>query len=1306
MLKNLRESVVLMKVTKERNINLIKLFIFLMAFIALFLLTSRNVFAENMNNKGYFQNSNKNAKFKTGYYFVEISGELYEVPNIAETNKYGTVEKSEDTKNQIYTILPSFDNSQNENSLTTNQSNSKVNASKQNNSKNLSKSEAQQISLNSLNNVKLYNQVYDLKNFDSINESYKNVFPTDEKSLNELFWVLNNICNTIDSNSKSDILNKAQIDTNIFKTFMINGESAEDSEADLIKVIQQAVIWSIAKGNAEKVPTIYVASEEDGNRINLNDAFQNYDNAVQKLYTYFVENAENAIKNGYNYNTQLDNLVNLDNKRAQTIEEGENYVIGPYKISTNLGFLDFNVKITDGKDEVTNAKILNESKQEIATGESTLDKIKQNLGKDFYISIPKNTSATKIRIELGAKYEKKNLTYYSKSANELNGSVPILKVQNERINFANYDEKNIMKTNFDLSLREFISTVNNKEPKETRVCKISQQDLEKYVQGKSDIDNGTTIKKDCVKTPLSVNNGDILNIVIRVYNEGQIDGTAEEITNYLPDGLEFVENSQVNEKYGWKKSEENEKILKTEYLKDKKISAFSNEKKNNSYVVNYEDIQLELKVTANITTTDTVLKNISEITKVLNATGENDRDSVPSNLSNDQISNYSPGSSSAGKGYEDDDDFEVVNVVGKYFDLSLRLFASQVIAKNGNVVNYTREPKVDVTPLENGEKDAIYKASKSPVGIENADSIVYTVRVYNEGQIDGYADEVVVHLPEELEYVNDDFNANYGWIIDTTDETQRTLKSNYLSMARDEDSPIKAFDGNTLNYRDILVKLKLKPTAENKKEITTIAEIIKSSNKFEISDRDNKLNVSMPSDKELPNYKGNSDNKDELSDSSYYYKGQEDDDDFEKIVYEKFDLALRVFETSLNGNAVKDRVPTVDTSSFGVSSDGTQNTTCKYNHKKDTINVNENDKIEFTIRVYNEGTQNGYAKEIKNDISDGLEFDPDDETNKKYKWTMFDKDGQETTEADKCVYVKTQYLSKENEEGNATNLISSFDKAKMSSPNYKDVKIVLNIKLNDKNSRDVVEKAQISDDSDEEGKAIIDIDSAPNEENDGEDDEDTEKLHTLKFDLSLKQEVSEVITIENGLQGSKKVKSNADSISSARTQSINFETDKNKIENIVTKFKFIITVINEGEIEGTASEISAYVPPELKFNQADNLNWREKGSKIVTDELKEQTIKPRESMKVELTLTLNSASFSEKAISNVCEISAIKNNSNTEDIDSTPGNAKDGEDDLAKADINIKLSEKNTNYVFWIVMGVIAVILMVGLIFTIKILKK
>ena len=1227
--------------------------IFLIVFLFAIILSLNNkVYADNTYSKKYFQNSNKGTGFETGYYYIEEDQNLYEIPNITMTNKYGTVEKKDNDTEQIYSFFPG----------------------------NI---------MQNLEETKAYNQIFDLKQYDSINTQYKNFFPKSEETLNELFWILNNLCNTIDENSKNNLLDAAEINRQIFKTYKINGKSTEQSENDLIKVIQQAVIWNICKGYTKNIPNIYVSNNRDGIKVNLNDAFKSYDNAAEKLYVYFLNRAINAVRNGYAYKNSDSDVVKLDKTRAQIKEENANYVIGPYQVTTNAGFDDFNVSITDGSNEIPNVKLVKDDKITEVQGNNTLEKIKTNLGRDFYIVVPISTSASKIRIDVTAKYERKNLIYYSVSANEINSSLPIVKVRNERTAVLNYDIKNILKPNFDLSLREFISAVNNIEPKENRESKISQADLDKFVQGNSSLDNGTTIVKSHKKTPLSVNTGDLIDIKVRVYNEGQIDGTADELTNYLQDGLEFVEDSEINKKYGWTKDESGN-VIKTSYLSDKKIKAFSSEKINNMYNVNYEEVELELKVTADVKTTDTILKNITEISKSSNDQNETDRDSVTNDLNNEQVKNYSPGSSEAGKGYEDDDDFEVVNLAGRYFDLSLRFFVSQVINKNGNVVNYNREPNVDVSPLKNGKMDAIYKASKSPVGIEAADSIVFTIRVYNEGQIDGYADEIVTHLPEELEYVNDDFNSEYGWIIDTTDLTQRTLKTEHLSMQQDEDNAIKGFDdGDKLNYKDIKLKLKLRSMATTNKEITTVAEIIKSSNKNGISDRDNKLNVSMPSDKDLQNYKGNSENKDELSDSSYYYKGQEDDDDFEKIVFEKFDLALRVFETNINGNAVKDREPVVDSSEFGSSTESSSYTTCKYNHKKDVINVNENDKIEFTIRIYNEGTQNGYAKELKNDIPDGLEFIVDDVTNQKFKWKMYDENNNETKDTSKCKYVKTNYLSKDND---VSNMITSFDKGKMSSPDYKEVKIVLNVELKDKNNSNIIEKAEISDDSDEQGKNVTDIDSAPNEGNNDEDDQDQESLHILKFDLSLKQEVNQVIIIENGYQTISDIKDK---------ENIKFDINEKKLENKVVKFKYSIRVTNEGEDVGTASEISDYIPKGLKFNQADNLNWREKDKKIVTDELKDKMINPHESATVDLILTVDSNTSMPQSLLNVCEISQQKNNNNIDDIDSTPNNQKEGEDDYSKVDISINIENNRIGKFIPVIIVAMLSIIIVG-VFLIK----
>ena len=88
--------------------------------------------------------------------------------------------------------------------------------------------------------------------------------------------------------------------------------------------------------------------------------------------------------------------------------------------------------------------------------------------------------------------------------------------------------------------------------------------------------------------------------------------------------------------------------------------------------------------------------------------------------------------------------------------MNLKKFVSG--KKGSSELSSSREPKVNVTPLKNGKTDAEYTISKSGVQAKVGDIITYTFRVYNEGQVDGYAEEVADYLPEGLEFVSGDAN--------------------------------------------------------------------------------------------------------------------------------------------------------------------------------------------------------------------------------------------------------------------------------------------------------------------------------------------------------------------------------------------------------------------------------------------------------------------------------------------------------------------------------------------------------------------
>ncbi len=1195
-------------------------------------------------NSAFFQTHNKSIKRETGYFYIESNTSLIPIEKVVKTNKRGTVEETEKDNEAIY-YLKDFT------------SNAKSND---------------------------YTQSFDLSKIEEISDIYKSQLPQDETKYNELMWVINNVVNVNNKTAKVDLLSKAGLSNDIFKTFSIGGKPVEDSEKDIIESIQQAAIYYFANDNVNYIPkdnaNIYIANGEAEAKVNLTEAYKEHENAVEKLYNYLINQAKINVKNGYRFTNSSNIPVTLDTSKATVTTVENNNLIGPYIINQFTENEDYTVTIYGDKKELSSINILGEDGKTQIQGNTTTEKIKSNLNKSFYISIPSTSSFTKIQIGLKERYNSKSLYFYSATANKINSVKPVILIKNEEKNIAQYDEKEIAKPKFDLALRAFIQTVNGKDLEKSREPSLLQEDLRNFTEDKSTLNNGMTVAKKQTKSPVSVNSGDKVVYTIRVYNEGQIDGEASEIVDYIPEGLELVEQSEINQQYNWKKLSNN--MVSTDYLKDKTVKAFDKNPENKRYKLDYQDVQIELKVTAQTQSTDTILKNVAEIKSETNEANEKDRDSNPANINNGQLADYNCGTSENGLGYEDDDDYDAVNITGKYFDLALRQFITKTIDISNKTSEYKREPNVDVEPLLNGKTDATYKTSKGPVAVEIGDTVVYTLRVYNEGQIEGYADEITEHLPEELEYVNDEFNAENGWIIDTTDATQRTLKTTKLSKSSDVDNKIAALDSNekTISYKDIQLKLKTKSTATTMKEITAIAEITKSSNDANIVDRDNKKNVSLPSDKELSNYRGNEENKQELSDAGYYYKGQEDDDDFEKVILQKFDLALRAFETKINNEKVEDRIPTVDKSKFETTVDGRTVTTCTYTNKKDTINVCQNDKIEMTIRVYNEGTQDGYAQELKGILQDGITFDENDVTNKNYGWKL--QDGS----------ITTDYLSKE--KNTDDNIIKAYDKAKMGVPTYKEVKVVLVISEPTQEGRDRQIQFEISKTADVNGEKVTDIDSVPNEWNENEDDQDFETIHINTFDLKINQTIEKTIIIEDGKEKVSNVKNkNKENV-------LKVEINKNELENVVIKFQFKITIENEGEIAGYASEISDYLPTGLKFNQADNQDWKEYSDKITTNKLNNTIINPGESISLDLTLTWINDESNMKLMSNVVEISEIRNNSNTKDIDSTPNNKQEGEDDLDKSEVTV-VSTAGTNSKYILIIS-IALAFMGGSIFLIK----
>lgn len=1127
-----------------------------------------------------------------------------------------------------------------------------------------------------------YTKYFDLKDPDDIPAVYQAPLPdVNGTEYQALLWILDNcyVAPKIDASSTAKAEAKINRDTLLtaatnYAVEQGNPEITEFADMDLltdddIDAVQQLAVWYYTNPtgdyHVENIEFyVNIVQGVDANYKALSeDILENgWERALacQALFDYLVKTPQ---KEGFSYSPSDSSVntvpVKLSDTSNITVQKVNNrYIVGPYKLEQVRDTqYSLDVFVNDENDnEVTDVIYLDKNKNEIIN----MTDDKQLVGEEFYISVPSTNNIKSVKFNISGSYTETKLTYWSvidKGNNNLELEQPVVKVEKITRNFSEEVVTDIPEEptveEFDLALRKFIISINGVAPAVDRTPVIDAQELEKLKNGTT-----TTARKVHPKDALAVKPGDKVIYKIRVYNEGNIDGYAAVVRDYLPEGLKLADNSAINKQYGWETTKDG-KTVKTTYLADKMINKFD------GTTLDYKDLEIECEVIATIGTENKTLKNIAEITMHKDKDGNTeaeDRDSKPNNVDKN---NYGTTSQ------EDDDDFEDLVVLGQYFDLSLRKFITEVTTGT-KTKNYNRAPQVDVTDLKNETATtATYNHDKTPVSASNGDIVTYTIRIYNEGQLDGYVTEITDHLPEQLEFiVNDELNAKYGW---TVSQDGRTVKTDITSLTTtssanrdniyagrtnvDDKVLLKAFDGTTLDYIDVQIRCKVKENIDLYEKITNIAEITEfaDQNGDKIIDRDSqKDNVVLPTDDTLPNYKDA-----EIDCGDTYIPGQQDDDDFEKLVIKRFDLALRKFITGVNDKEITSRAPV-----FTI----TENNEYKYVHSKEPVEVANGNTVVYTLRVFNEGNMAGYAEEVKDDLPEGLEYLPTNAINTAFRWKMYKQDGTETTEVKEASYIKTDYLAKINDIDNK-NLLKAFDPETMTMPDYRDLKIAFKVTEPNTSDRVIINTAEITEDADEDGKEVEDVDSTPDNNNPDEDDQDIEKIKVKYFDLALKKWVTESIVTYNGKTTITKTGHTGDENPEPPAK---VEIRSDRINQTTVKFKFSIKVTNEGEIEGYAKEIIDYIPQGLKFVQEDNPKWRlTDDGKVLTNQLKDVLIKPGESQTVEIILTWINGKNNMGLKTNWAEIYEDDNDYDSPDIDSTPGNDKKGEDDEDDAPVII-----------------------------------
>ena len=814
----------------------------------------------------------------------------------------------------------------------------------------------------------------------------------------------------------------------------------------------------------DRDPNANYTSLSDLNRIDGEGPTRDYQAKI--WYDYLIET---AIKNAKNYsNSESSEAPAALNTTALQYEElGSNYIIGPINITQKAGnstpyTIDFTVK--NGDTAITNYKLLDSTKKEVSSGTT----VKDLVGKDFYILVPKDTTTT-ISIETKIKYSTTTFKIWTHSTAGVD-TQPLLipeRTEKDYSKTLSVTPKPKPTGYFDLKLIKRIVAVNDQEVPE-RIKKVDVSKLNKKDENGEII--ATTGEYKLNKEPVGVRKGDIVTYTFRVYNEGTIDGYASKITEDIPEGLEFIyedpnnqesltdaekEAIDFNNNALWNIDKLDSSTPKarvtqisTEYLSQKKtsqanlIKAFGeNDGTKTENDISYKEVSVKLKVVSD--SVGQIIRNEACISDDTDKDGNkvDDRDSDTEKWVK----------------YEDDEDYD--NIILQVFDLALRKFIIAVSDDNkienseylkNSDGTYTREPKVDTSKLnttgENGKMitTAIYNHTKEPVLVKQNDFIVYNLRVYNEGDIDGYASEIKDHLPPYLEFVDGEFNKQYGWSIS---EDGRTATTRYLENSKIDKAKKDKEGKYILAYKEVPIMCKVKENAKTSENITNIADITeyKDENKKDVTDRDSQAdNVVLPKDEELPSYKE--------TEKESYVPGQQDDDDFEKVIVKTFDLALRKWVT---------QAIVIDKSGQSVTQTGHQ----PYDDPEQVVKVelhrkklNEvTVKFRYSIRVINEGEIAGYAKEVTDYVPQGLKFVAEDNQG----WI---------------------------DEGNNVISTKMLENTLLQPGDYKDVEVVLTWINSQDNMGVMINTAEISQDYNEYD--IPDKDSTPDNQKPGEDDID------------------------------------------------------------------------------------------------------------------------------------------------------------------------------------------------------------------------
>lgn len=194
------------------------------------------------------------------------------------------------------------------------------------------------------------------------------------------------------------------------------------------------------------------------------------------------------------------------------------------------------------------------------------------------------------------------------------------------------------------------------------------------------------------------------------------------------------------------------------------------------------------------------------------------------------------------------------------------------------------------------------------------------------------------------------------------------------------------------------------------------------------------------------------------------------------------------------------------------------------------------------------------------------------------------------------------------------------------------------------------------------------------------------------FDLRLDGEIIE-IEVQNPKKDIKKYNFND-------RKTVKLELDRNNLNASKVLTKYLVRVVNEGELEGTVSRLNAYIPEGMKFVPDLNKAWEiDEDGNVFTTSLSAQELKVGETKA--LTLILEKEFAKEGLGLSVLglEIAEAKNNLGVVDRDSTPNNKNTEEDDYINLELVLGLNTgKKVAYTLLILTTVVVIGTMIFLV--------